>query len=71
MGRILTHEERVNKWLKDHMWWLPNFHKLSYMYFNGFVSEKTYKDLIYLKIRKFNGRLGTMNKVLEDHYSEK
>ena len=66
----MTHKERVDKWFKKNMWWVPNFHRLSFMYVNGFVSEKTYNDLIGTKIRKFNGQLGRMNKILEEHYSK-
>ena len=45
------------------MWWLPNFHRLSFMYVNGFISDKTYNDLIGTKINKFNEKLATINKV--------
>ena len=67
----MTHEERVQKYCEKNLWWIPNFHRLGFMYANGFIGEKTYNDLIVTKIRKFNGKLATINKALEEHYSKK
>lgn len=65
----MTHKDRISKWFENNPW-IKNYHKLSFMYANGFIGEKTYSDLIGMKIRKFNGELGRMNKTLEEHYSK-
>ena len=66
----MTHEQQLDKWFENNQW-IRNFHKLSFMYANGFVGEKTYQDLVGTKIKKFNGQLATVNRVLEEHYKKK
>ena len=67
----LTHQERVDKWFKDNMWYMKNFHKVDYFFANGFIDYKTYVDLSKLKIRKFNGQLAILDKVIQEHYDKK
>jgi len=66
----LTHQERVEKYCEEHFWWIRNFHKVGWMYANGFIDAKTYSDLSKLKIRKFNGQLATLDKVAQEHYEQ-
>ncbi len=65
----MTHKQRISKWFENNPW-IKNYHKLSFMYVNGFISEKTYSDLICTRIKQFNGKLNSINKVLEEHYSK-